>query len=88
METLYLIALLALIFLTLAKGSLHIYLDYKNGHRIEFGKSRGYIYFLPYENEVSPEYENLKRICILLQPYWVWSVVVFSVIFFLREIRK
>lgn len=60
-----------------AKGILHIILDYRNGYTITFASAKGYIYFLPYDEEVSEKDEKMKHLCNIFQKLSVFFLIVF-----------
>ncbi len=46
-----------------AKSTIHAVLDNRNGYKIDFESSRGYVYFLPYDKVFSETYKKLKKVC-------------------------
>jgi hypothetical protein len=71
----------------LGKAILHIYLDSKTGNKIEFARSRGYVYLLPYDHQVSPELEKIKTVCNKFQKSMIYSVLIFLLLFLLKQMR-
>lgn len=88
MNTLFILSVIFCTVAAMAKGIVHIMLDLRNGYKIEFARSRGYIYFLPYDKEVSPKDERLKRICNFLQKMLTLSVIIFAIIFLIKTFVK
>jgi hypothetical protein len=63
MQVLYYISFWLFVAFSIAKVVMHVALDARNGYPIQYGKTRGYVYLLPYDKEVSIRDEKLKRIC-------------------------
>lgn len=66
------------------KGITHVILDIRNGHKIDFARSKGYIYLFPYDKNVAEEDEKLKRLCNLFQKLVMFSLIILIIIFFVR----
>ena len=49
-----------------AKQIIHVYLDYKNGHKMYFGGMRQFKYFRKYDEDVTDYYLQLKALCNVL----------------------
>ena len=81
----FILSTIALVLTALGKAILHIYLDSKTGNKIEFARSRGYVYLLPYDHQVSPELEKTKALCNKFQKALIWCTVTFLLLFFLRQ---
>jgi hypothetical protein len=62
-QVLYYISFWLFVAFSIAKVVMHVALDARNGYPIQYGKTRGYVYLLPYGKEVSIRDEKLKRIC-------------------------
>lgn len=86
METAFIISLIFCVIPAILKGIIHVSLDVRNGHRVDFARSKGYVYLLPYEKEVSEEDEKLKRICNYIQRVFVFSLIFFIIISLTRFI--
>lgn len=84
MQTIFIISLIFCIISATAKGIIHVILDVRNGHRIDFARSKGYVYLLPYDKEVSEDNEKLKRVCNQLQKLSIGSLLIFIIVFLLR----
>lgn len=70
------------------KSIIHVILDAKNKHKIDFASSRGFVYFLPYNKDVNESDEYLKRVCNYLQKASVLFLVIYFIVFMLRFIIK
>lgn len=70
------------------KGILHVYLDLKNGYTVEFASSKGYIYFMQYDRDVSEEYEGKRKICNIAQRTFLILIGCFVIVSFTRFILK
>jgi hypothetical protein len=86
MEIVFIISLVFCIIPASLKGIIHVTLDVRNGHKVDFARSKGYVYLLPYDKVVSGEDEKLKRICNYLQRLSIFSLIVFIIIFLVRFI--
>jgi hypothetical protein len=85
LEICYIVSLIALLLTVFGKGILHVYLDSKNGRKIEYARSRGYVYLLPYEKEISPELEKVKVVCNKFQKGMIYCLVIFLILFLLKQ---
>lgn len=86
MKITFIISLFFFIIPATLKGIIHVVLDVKNGHRVDFARSKGYVYLLPYDKDVSVGDEKLKRACNCLQSLSAFSLVAFIIIFVARFI--
>jgi hypothetical protein len=64
------------------KGVVHLILDVRNGHKIDLTSARGFVYFLPYDRDVSEKDEKLKIVCNLFQKLSMLFLVIFIVAHF------
>ncbi len=88
MEIAFIISLVFCIILATLKGIIHVMLDVRNAHRVDFARSKGYVYLLPYDKDVSEVDEKLKRSCNYLQRLSAFSLVAFIIIFVARFILR
>ena len=79
------VSICLLIFFAGLKCFLHLSLDYSNGYKIAFARSRGLEYFLPYDKEVRSEDEKKKRICNRVQKIMIFSLCLFILCFILKN---
>lgn len=86
MEIAFIISLFFCIIPATLKGIIHVMLDVRNGHRVDFARSKGYVYLLPYDKDVSEGDEKLKRACNYLQRLSAFSLAAFIIIFVARFI--
>lgn len=86
MEILFIVSLLTCIISTILKGVIHVALDIRNKHNVDFARSKGYVYFLPYSKNVSEEDEKLKRICNFLHRVFIISLIIFIIVYLVRYI--
>ena len=86
MDIVLIIGLTACIIPAILKGILHVILDIRNGHRVDFARSKGYVYLLPYEKDVAIEDEKMKSLCNLLQRVFVIALTIVIIIYFVRFI--
>ena len=84
MKLLFILSLVLCCVLTFAKGVIHVILDLRNGYKIVFARAKGYVYFLPYDKDVSEKDVALKRICNYLQKIMMISVIIFIIVFLLK----
>jgi hypothetical protein len=85
-DILFIISTVLLVLSAAAKGILHVYLDVKNGHKVTFARSKGYVYLLPYSENVSSEYEGTKALCNKIHWAVVFFLIAFLIIFLFRLI--
>lgn len=71
-----------------AKSIIHVILDTRNGYKIDYASSKGFVYFLPYDKDVSGTDESLKRACNYLQKLSIWFLIIFMIAFALRFVNK
>lgn len=88
MEKLFILSVVFCCVSAIAKGSIHVLLDLRNNYKIDFARSKGYVYFLPYDKDVSEKDISLKRICNYLQKIMILSLVFFVIIFLFKFILK
>ena len=81
MEIAFIISLVFCIIPATLKGIIHVMLDVRNVHRVDFARSKGYVYLLPYDKDVSEGDEKLKRLS-------AFSLVAFIIIFVARFILR
>lgn len=86
MQIFYIVSLIFFAIFFATKSVIHIILDSRHGYQIQYGSSRGFVYFLPYDKEVSAENLRLKKICNFLQKISIISLVTFLIAFFSRLI--
>jgi hypothetical protein len=86
MEVAFIVSVLLLTLSFGTKSIIHAVLDARNGHRVEYGSAKGYVYFMPYDKEVSQKDERLKQICNLLHPVSIFSLILFLLVFFVKII--
>ena len=85
MNTIYELVAYIFFFLLATKIILHIYLDDSNGYKVFVSPLEGMKYFLPYENEVSPEYEKKKKLCNKIQPLTIYLFILLILILLLKN---
>ena len=88
MKILFVISLLLFAIPFSVKSILHVILDNRNRYQVDYGSSRGYVYFLPYSKEVSAKDENLKRLCNYLHKASLFFLVVFVIVFVIKIIGQ
>lgn len=71
-----------------AKSIIHVILDARNGYKIDYESSMGFVYFFPYRKDVSGGDDRLKRVCNHFQKLSVWFLIIFIVAFLLRFIGR
>ena len=86
MQTLFILSAIFFAGTTIAKAILHVSLDIKNGHRIYFARSMGYVYILPYDKDVAPPDEPKKRACNILQRFMIFFFVLLITLVLLKVI--
>jgi hypothetical protein len=84
MQTAFIVSLIFCIIPAIMKGIVHVALDVRNGYKVDFARSKGYVYLLPYNKDVSDKDEKLKRICNYLQKGVVFFLIIFVIVFFVR----
>jgi hypothetical protein len=84
MQVVFVLSVILFAMTTIAKAILHVSLDRKNGHRIYFARSMGYIYLLPYDKDVAPHDEPKKRACNILQKFMILFFVVIIIMTLLK----
>ena len=85
MEVLFVIVFTCFIISFLIKGILHLYLNDKNGYESPAGYGLTYIYMLPYDNDVAPEYEKTKRLCNIMQKVFVVLAILSFMLFLVKD---
>lgn len=70
------------------KSIIHAVLDSRNGYKIDYASARGFIYFLPYEKDVSKEDEKLKKACNIFQKLSMLFLIMLVIIYFFRFIKR
>lgn len=88
MEFIFIISCIFLVISVIIKGVTHVALDIRNGHKVEFARSKGYDYFLPYDKDVSLEDQKLKRLCNRVQKLFIFFLFIFIIVFLTRFIKK
>ena len=86
MRELYVITVLLLAVSFGAKSIIHVVLDYRNRHKIDFASSEGFVYFLAYNKDVRESDEYLKRVCNYLQKASIFFLVVFITLLTVKTI--
>ena len=86
MKIVFIVSSILCIIPTIFKGITHVLLDIRNSHRVDFARSKGYIYFFPYDKEVSEKDEKLKRVCNYFQKLSILFLIVFIMTFLIRLI--
>ena len=86
MEYLFIFSLIAFLIILITKLIIHIILDMRNGYPQEFGSAWGHVTFFPYDKDVSPDDEGLKKKCNKLQKLTILSLIVFLIVFFARTL--
>lgn len=88
MNTLFILSVIFCAISAIAKGIVHVSLDLRNGYKIDFARSRGFVYFLPYDKDVSPKDGRLKQMCNFLQRMLITSIIIFAIIFLIKIFTK
>ena len=88
MQVFFIISLLLFTISFGAKSIIHVILDNRNGYQINYGSSRGFVYFLPYGKEVTVQDEKLKKVCNYLHRVSIFFLATFIIAFSIRYIVK
>ena len=88
MQVFFIISILLFVLSFGAKSIIHVILDARNSHKIDYATSKGFVYFLPYNKDVSGADERLKSACNYLQKLSIWFLTIFVAAFLLRFIGK
>jgi hypothetical protein len=84
MNPLFIFCWILFIAIHLAKSFIHTALNRRNGHSMEYGRLNAILYFLPYDDDVHPKDEGLKRLCndlqkaqvLLLSVVFIWTIII------------
>ena len=88
METAFNLSLLFTIASTITKAITHVILDFRNGYKVEFARSNGYVYFLPYKKSIQEKDEKFRRVCNISQKFMIISLIIFLIIFVIKTLRR
>jgi hypothetical protein len=86
MKIAFILSLFLYIILATLSAIIHVMLDIRNDHRIDFARSKGYVYLLLYDKNVSEKDEKLKRICNYLKRISFYFLIFLVIILFVRFI--